>query len=169
MLSATDIKEQISLCYIRTIAAKCACSLEETKVDRDSIDCVVKYNKGKGPYTSPELHIQAKATSVAKVSKSHLIFPKFSQKNYNDLRKMTHHPRILVVLALPHQDKDFVKWSSYRTSIKRCAYWLSLKEYPDITTKTTTLKIPIQNCFSPNVLMKMLENNSFDRCVTYGL
>jgi hypothetical protein len=163
MLGDNKIKEEINLAYILAIAGSNGFITEFTRVDVDSIDVTIKIS-GKlsedSILSSPEIKIQLKATSNADIKDNNIHFP-LPKKNYDDLRARCANPRLLVVLCLPELKTDWLSHSSDELVLKKCAYYLSIKDYPDSSNETSvTVKIPLENVFSPTSLFEMMLKTS---------
>ncbi len=163
MLTTNDKKEELSLVYMSAISAVEGFALECIRRDRDSIDAVVRSNKKLSP-ESKILHIsmevQLKSTAVPNIVEDHLKF-NLPMKNYNDLRASSIAERILVVLVLPEDEKDWVKMSIDELVIKKCAYWYSLKNQPDVTNEENIMiRIPVSNILDNNKLRQILTSIS---------
>lgn len=77
---------------------------------------------------SPKIDVQLKATSQEKIKNSASQIPfDISKKNYNELRSNTMVPRILIVLFLPSEEKDFFSFDEDKISLYGKGYWMSLK------------------------------------------
>jgi hypothetical protein len=98
-----------------------------------------------------------KATTKIDDFTKDISFP-LSIKNYDDLRVDTLSPRILVVLCLPEHHAEWIKHSLDELALRKCAYWLSLRNSPTITnTSTINVTIPLANVLSPDVLASLMQ------------
>lgn len=87
MLSPNDVKEELSLAYVRAIASRAGFSIEEIRKDRDSVDlkvCARGLLAEDAVLTSPELAVQLKATVLEPLPSDEFSFV-LSRKNYDDL------------------------------------------------------------------------------------
>src|SRR5437773_330638 len=116
LLTSPDREEALSRAYASAIAAGAGYLTYQPDFDRDSVD--IGFSAGGG--MRPNLHAQLKAT--INLRKRGLNF-RFSlkKKNYDDLREPTQVPRIVIVLALPDKDVDWLDVSVRRLIIRRCA------------------------------------------------
>lgn len=164
MLTENKIKEEISLAYVLAVAATKGFATEITRVDSDSIDATIRYNGYLDPdlstLYSPEIKLQLKATSSPKLKDSNVIF-QLPLKNYNDLRARSGTPRLLVVLCLTEDKDGWLKHSSDELVLKKCAYFINLKDYPETENETSvTVKIPLANLFSPELVYELMLKTS---------
>lgn len=164
MLTENKIKEEISLAYVLAVAATKGFSTEITRVDIDSVDATIKYNGYLDPefsiLYSPEIKLQLKATSSPNLRGEFIHFP-LPIKNYNDLKARSGTPRLLVVLCLTEEKENWLKHSPDELVLKKCAYFLNLKGYPDTDNDTSvTVKIPLENLFSPELVYDLMLKTS---------
>src|SRR2546423_2935769 len=131
--------EALSRAYVSAIAAHAGYTVGRPEPDRDSVDLSLSA----GGAMRHQIDIQLKATTTAPESVDEFTFP-LPVKNYNDLRIQTQTPRILVVLALPNDDREWLNHTITHLIMKRCAYWKSLSGMPE-TKNTTTISIPINS------------------------
>ena len=138
LLTTNDQMEGLSRAYISALCARAGYTTAHYDFDRNSVDIIV----GAGGDFSPEVHVQLKATTSIATGVRSFSFP-LSIKNYNDLRARSMMPRVLVVLALPKDEADWLSVSVDQLVLRRIAYWKSLKGMPD-TDNTTSVSIPIE-------------------------
>lgn len=153
-------KEDLSISYLRAIAAKAEIDLNVNRRDTESRD--VNLSKiiftDKGEFNS-ELNIQLKATS----SKSQYrdegdsIVYKLKVKNYNDLCRKNTTPIILGLLILPEDKEEWVKQTAEDLTMKKCMYWISLiGEQTSNNSNTCDVKIPKTNIITEDTLNALL-------------
>lgn len=144
--------EQLSLAYIRTVAAKAGFQVTRPELDIDSVDGVLMADFGR----RPRVDFQAKSTTRDVLGDDALHFP-LPVKNYNDLRADTRTPRILIVLLMPDDDARWVAQSEEELCLRHCAYWLSLEDRPaTANTSSVTVQIPTTNIFSVDQLITLM-------------
>ena len=103
------------------------------------------------------LEVQAKATSQDVSKGDHIHFP-LKLKNYNDLRRDSLHPRILVVLLMPEHEADWLTQSTERLCLHHCAYWRSVYGDPATTNTTSvTVEVPKANIFGADQLTDIMQ------------
>ncbi|NIZ19982.1 DUF4365 domain-containing protein [Entomospira culicis] len=157
-MELNDQKEAISRVYVKAIASVAGFDCQDNTLDRDSID-VIFSNKNDAPYC--KIEAQLKATAKQNLIKDddsiHYSLP---IKNYDDLRGKSILPRILICLLLPagKDPNDWLTQDIEQLTIKKCAYYVSLKGLPDSTNATEiTVKIPLANIFSIEALTKLMQ------------
>ena len=149
-------KERFSLSYIQAVATRAGYVVEETRVDRDSVDGILLADFGR----RPRIEFQAKATSRDVVSGNNIHFP-LSLKNYNDLRLDAINPRILIVLLMPQQVQEWVNQTDEELCLRHCAYWLSLEGRPETQNiSNITVQVPLANRFDIEQLNDMMEKTA---------
>ena len=119
-------KEQLSLAYVRFIAALAGIGVARPETDDDSIDLIL-LDSGEVDGSSPVLGVQVKATADQSVLRERRIAFSLGRKNYDDLRRFTRFPRILVVFVLPSEKTEWFALSEEQMVVRRCAYWTSLR------------------------------------------
>ncbi len=70
-------------------------------------------------------------------------------KNYEDLRHSDYQvPRILVVVFVPEQVKDWTSHTEQEFTMRYCAYWASLRGFPPSPNESsTTVYLPRAHLF----------------------
>lgn len=144
------IKEDLSICYLKTIVAINGIALERIEHDEDSIDVVIKklvYLQNGGKFNS-QISVQLKATSSTSqynIRDTDISYS-LKSKNYNDLCTPASMPSILALLILPENEDEWVTWSPEELMIKGKMFWTSLqgKEKTNNASKIT-VKIPPKN------------------------
>ena len=145
--------EQMSLAYIRSVAAHAGYQVVRPDLDFDSIDGVILDSSGR----RPKIEFQAKATTRG-VLGSDIIRFQLPVKNYDDLRLETINPRILVVLIMPQGFDDWVTQTDDELCLRHCAYWMSLRGLTGTTNQhTVTVHVPLVNMFDSGQLTGMMQ------------
>jgi Domain of unknown function (DUF4365) len=154
LLSIQDRQEALSRAYAAVIAAGAGYATYAPDFDRDSIDL----GFSAGGRMRPNLHVQLKATINLRKAGDHFKFL-LKKKNYDDLRAPTQVPRVLVVLALPKKEEGWLNVSVKQLVVKRCAYWLSLRDSPELPDgqQSITVALPAANTFDVDGLRRLME------------
>jgi len=151
LLSDNDRKEALSLAYVAAIAAKVGYDTARPNFDRDSIDLLIR--AGGGMY--PQIGIQAKATAAPRWQDDGLHF-QLGRKNYDDLRAKRTIPVILMVLALPTNETDWLSCSPEELVLRRNAWWLSLRGYHEIEGDSRVVILPKGQRLDPDALIELM-------------
>ena len=125
----------------------------EPNVDDDSIDGHLSASFGR----SPQIDFQAKCHGVPSVGTEAIPYD-LSVKNYDDLRKESMNPRLLLLALVPADEGDWMNVDHNQILSKHSVYWLSLRGEPSTENDATKrVHLPRENLFTPGVLMDMLQ------------
>lgn len=157
LLTVPDQKEQLSLLYVKALAARAGFGTSAPKLDRDSVDLCIHAG---GP-RRPALDLQLKATSVLDEPRAGFVPFRLTIKNYSDLRGETQTPRLLVVFELPRDESRWMTVTAEELVLRRRAYWLSLQQgyAEDAGQQTVTVRIPERNVFDVEALRELMERS----------
>ena len=152
VLTDNDRKEQLSIAFVNAVAAKSGYTVGSMNLDRESIDRLISA----GGDMAPMLSVQLKATASPTWRGDTLAFS-LPRKNYDDLRKVRFIPAILVVLELPENEEEWMHWTEGELIMRRCARWLSLKDFPAVETESKTVYLPRSQSFNPESLTELMK------------
>ena len=142
-------KERFSLAYINAVATYANCEVLEPKVDRSSVDGILKRA------TMEEIiGFQAKATSrdVVGADGWHLRFP-LPIRDYDNLRRAGK-----PVVLLPDDETQWLTQTNDELCLHYCGYWLSLAGWEAVgNTANITVRVPIANVFSSRQLTDLMD------------
>jgi len=154
ILAPTDKEEALSQAYAAAIAASAGYTLAVQNFDRDGVDIQLRA----GGSMRPSLDVQLKATINLKENDEGEIKYPLRRRNYDLLREETMVPRILVILSLPNDEKDWINITPDELAIRRCAYWASLSGFPESqNTDSVTITIKKENVFDVSALQSLME------------
>ena len=156
LLSVQDREEALSRVYMRAVAAYAGYTTSDNDFDRDGVDLRVHA----GGAMRPAIDLQLKATiNLAADQDDHYRFP-MPRRNYDLLRAKTLTPRLLAVLDLPKDENDWMTITTEELILRRCAYWLSLKDCPERdNTSSVTVYIPKTNVLDVEGLRVLMERS----------
>jgi hypothetical protein len=156
-MTENDQKEAISRAYVEAVAAAAGFATYQPSVDDDSIDLGIAASGTNGFARRPRLEIQLKCTASDPLEEPTFSFP-VKRKNYDDLRPSeVSIPRILVVMLVPHDLAEWLNHTERELAIRRCTYWVSLRDMPETTNETSvTVAIPRTNVFSIDGLRSIM-------------
>jgi len=147
-----DKKERFSMAYIAAVAAHAGFHVAKPELDRDSIDGILLCDEGR----RPRIEFQAKATARDLLGDETLPFP-LSIKNYDDLRRDCVVPRVLIVVALPANEEDWLDQSEDALILRHCGYWASLAGAPEReNTASVTVPIPRHQRFDTTAVKALM-------------
>ena len=153
ILSPNHRKEALSRAYVSGVAAGAGYTFGPPDFDLDGVDVQVRA----GGKMRPMLDIQLKATTRLKpVGKDKLHYP-LRRRNYDLLIEKTMVPRVLVVLDLPQDEKQWISTSPEELVMRRSAYWACIKGLAKTTNKkTVTIEIRKQDRFDIEGLKNLM-------------
>jgi hypothetical protein len=152
-------QEQFSKAWVRAVAAVAGYNITSCEVDDDSIDIGFTGNRKDGVHVrAPKLELQLKCQGTDDGQGPHLSYA-LSMKNYDDLRDPeVHVPRILVVCCVPENVSEWLHEDAETTAMRRCAYWLSLRNFAAVPNETTrTVRLPRSQLFNTTALREMMD------------
>ena len=135
--------------------------LDRYSVDDDSVDVLFS----RAGQRSPHLSVQLKCSSDIDLRPDDFSF-RIKLKNYDDLRRKTLVPRILVVLHVPEILDTWLVEGPDHVLLRHRAYWVSLlgdveikaTRHEDWQKKRITVRFPRANLLSPVSLALMMDN-----------
>lgn len=146
LLPPNDRKELFSRAYVQAIASAAGYSLDLiTSVDRDSVDVRISSGATYCTFASPCVEVQLKCTSTDVIRDNHIAYP-LPIKNYNDLRKKSMSPRLLIVVVVPEDLTTWLDQDESQMVLRNCAYYISLHGRRSVNnTENITVHIPRAN------------------------
>jgi Domain of unknown function (DUF4365) len=157
-----DLKEDFSKAYIRAVGAVARCTTENPVSDYDSVDLTIRRPGSHGAvYTTPQVDVQAKCTASPRLEDSYLVFD-LPVKNYRELRDpAVLVKKILVVMVVPVEIKDWLDHSESKLLLFRGAYWMSLYDLPPTSNRVSrTIRIPRAQLFDVEALTSIMDRVS---------
>ena len=156
LLTGPDREEALSRAYVQAIAAGAGYVVATMDFDRDGVDVEIKA----GGSMRPSIGIQLKATiNLGRSTDGLFKFP-LQRRNYDLLRIATQVPRLLVVLDLPRDERQWLTVTSESLILQRSAFWTSLAGAPDIDNDATiTIPISGQNRLDTGSLRALMEQS----------
>jgi hypothetical protein len=159
LLTQQHRQEALSRAYIQAVVGKVGMSFSFANFDYGidlTINDIIELN---GHYFESgfRLDVQAKSSVNAKVENDIVTYA-LEVKAYEALRVNSRIPRILVLLALPTQESEWAEQDEERLILRKCAYWISLKERGPTTNEARiTIRIPRTNVFTFEGLRTIME------------
>jgi hypothetical protein len=136
-------QEAFSLAYVRAVAAAAGFRVQEgTQPDDDSVDLTIAARGPGGTVRSPKLDLQIKSRLGRPMEEPTWPYD-LKAKNYEDLRHTDLQvPRILVVVAVPHDVSAWIEQDEERLLMRYCGWWVSLRGL-DASTNTSTVRLDV--------------------------
>jgi len=158
LLTPEDRKEQLSLVYVRAVAARAGYLVAVPKPDRDSVDLRIQAG---GP-RRPALDLQIKATASLQEARGGARPFRLSRKNYDDLRVRTQTPRLLVVFEMPRVEDRWVTLTNEELVLRRCCYWASLQggDHESTRGESVTVHLPDRNRLTASSLRELMARSA---------
>lgn len=155
-MNLNNQKEEFSLAYIRAVASVAGYYASKPDADINSVDLTIAARGSLDTPRQPKLDVQAKCSSREVVHNDGVHFP-LDVDNYNDLRKPSLTPCILVVVTVPSAPDEWLTQTEEQLILRYCAYWISLRGATDTANETTkTVVLPRVNLISPDTLRSMM-------------
>ncbi len=153
----TKRQEQFSIAYVKAIASAAGYSVEEIRVDVDSVDVTITQTGNDNGYPLIEgLRVQLKCTYAYTPHNGYISFP-LSMKNYNDLRRTSLNPRILILLYTPPEQEKWLEHHDLYMLLRYEAYWISLRGLPSRPNKNNiTVRFDTNQRFTIDELHRLM-------------
>ena len=167
-LSPENIESELSYAYLHAVAAHAGAACEVAGRHDDNVGVDAKLT-GWGPFPNGgyrnevDIKVQLKATvKKPAVVGSCLSYSLQGIARYDDLRTETvSTPRILVVLFSPPAQDEWLSHSEDALSLRKCAYWVSLRGAPPSGNKAAqTVYLPCSQRFEPAELVALMASIS---------
>lgn len=177
-LIGNDVESEISYAYLHAIASKigAGCKVGSRHDDNNGIDATLT---AWGPFLNGgyieevDLKIQLKATikQPVNIGGTHWSYFLKGLTRYNDLRSeaVAVH-RILIVMFLPSDQNEWVNISENELTLKKCAYWVSLRGASTSSNGSgETVYLPKTQIFNPENLLDICSKLSRNEVLNYQL
>lgn len=159
-IPANDLEANLSYAYLHAVAARAGavCKPGDRDEDNKGIDATLRVF---GPFPNAQyrksipLDVQLKATIGTPSDKgTHWSYFIKGKERYQKLCEPCEAvPPLLVVLFLPDDAAQWMEHSPESLIIRRCAYWVSLRDAPLSTNPTgQTVYLPKHQMFTPQAL-----------------
>lgn len=161
-MNIEKIKEDLSVCYLKTIAAVNGIALENITHDEDSVDVIIKkvIQMSSSRRFNSQISVQLKSTSSKSqynIKENEIIY-EFKVKNYNDLCIAATMPSMLALLILSEKEEEWINWATNELMINGKMYWLSLQSNKLTENKDSiSIKIPKENILNNVTIEQLIE------------
>jgi hypothetical protein len=158
-------KEQFGNAFIHAAAAAAGFATCKPDVDDDSIDWIIHQSGGSGLVHSPRLELQLKCTARPEADAAGFRYA-LGTKNYRDLiRSDLLVPRILVLVVMPEQVKDWLRMTDDHLILRNCAYWTSLRGLPQTgNASSVVVRFPCAQRFDADALDNLMSRVGSGAC-----
>ena len=156
-------KEEFSYAHIQAIASVAGYVVEKKPRPMDSagLDLMIECPGEIGTVLFPKIDAQVKCTASKNiVSEKYIRFP-LPVRNYDILRHLGPTvPQILIVVLVPEKVEQWLNITREETTMRKCAYWMSLKGKESVPNESTiTVHIPQTNLLTPDSLSQIMTNS----------
>jgi hypothetical protein len=156
LLTDPDRQEALSRAYVQAVAAGAGYVVATMDFDRDGIDVEIKA----GGAMRPSIGLQLKATINLGGSADGVFRFPLKRRNYDLLRFPTQVPRLLVVLDLPRDEKEWLEVTAENLVLRRSAFWASLAGAPETDNETAiTVSIASDHRLDTHSLRVLMEQS----------
>lgn len=153
-------QEDLGQAYISAVAAKAGFNLSSDKHDYGYDGTVKDVNNRDGRYvnTGFGFDYQLKSSSNVTFSEDCVIYD-LESKNYNDLiTEEGLFPKVLILFVLPRDESEWLTVTSDKMTLKKCAWWYSLKGLPQSSNGSKKrIFIPISQIFTPSTAIDIMK------------
>ncbi|QES51015.1 DUF4365 domain-containing protein [Streptomyces venezuelae] len=157
-LATTACMETLQVGYLHAVAAAAGCSLSQPFPD-NGIDWHVSH--GAAEHTVDDevtVKVQLKATYQVAARPPGPTFA-FTLDNEH-LQKLARTPvavhKILVVMVVPRERRDWLDARHERLGLRHCCYWTNLAGHPVTGRRRTTVRIPTSRIFDDRALCEIM-------------
>ena len=160
MITRQQIQEDLSWAYLQAVVARLGLTYDRPMRDFGIDLAITRITKQNGRLvpSGVNLDVQLKSSVNATVENDHVSY-ELEVRAYDVLRdRSAESPRILVLLILPRDDREWIDQDEERLIMRKCAYWISLRGKPRVANrKSITIRIPRTNLFSVENLQVIMD------------
>jgi Domain of unknown function (DUF4365) len=151
-------KEHFSNAYVRAVAATAGFQISKPEPHIDKTDWVIAAPRPRRTIRSPMLGVQLKCTSRDIIGAERLTFF-IDSESYDNLRDPSYMvPKILVVVLVPEESRNWLIHTEENLALHHCGYWCSLRDMRPSENETgTTIYIPRTQQFTVDALIGLME------------
>jgi hypothetical protein len=149
-------QEQFGDAYVHAVATCAGCTLAKPP-DLCKVDWLVRWEMDD---SYPVIDLQLKAPYDADVRDTHVCYT-IDKTLYDALRSTKRtNPLILVIIVVERDMDQWIEQTEEQLSLRKCAYWISLRGYDPIESESFTVKIPRKQQFTPAELCGIMKRVS---------
>ncbi|WP_181728180.1 DUF4365 domain-containing protein [Glutamicibacter soli] len=153
-------KEQLQLGYLRAVVAAAGCVIVGEPTIDEGTDIMIKHRRREPDNTIRDafLELQLKATESVFDPSAQYVTAKMRRDRYDEYRSTNLSvPKIVVVMTLPGEQKDWVTASHDALTIRHCSYWVNLAGAKASTAQRPTFRAPTANVLDDVALCLIME------------
>lgn len=151
-------KAEFSYAYIATVASAAGFVVEKKGMPMDyiGVDISVETPGTIHDMFAPVFHAQVKCTSSKILHDAEVRFA-LPVRNYDTLRKLSFNDQYLIIVSVPDEPMDWIYTSEDKTLLQYCAYFHSLKGYPEAKNKdNVTIRFSRDQLLTPDSLKSIM-------------
>lgn len=155
-----QMKEQISIAFIRMVAAAAGCSILRCSTDHDAVDISIKSSAEYGAVLNPLLDVQLKCTSQTDVVRKDEVAWQIDERTHKLLTSQKRSaPAILAVLVVPDDVDAWLDHDEARLLTESAMYWILGEDIPALPEgqQYLTVKIPRQQHLTRDSLLGIMD------------
>jgi hypothetical protein len=154
MLTEQHIQEGLSRAYVSAVVANAGLNISLHLHDY-GVDCTIheiRIIHGKRQCSGISLDVQLKASRLCTFDSSEVIYD-LEAAAYNSMvvrhseSTFADTPIVLVVLALPEEDSEWLSVSETELILRHCCYWILLEGQPTKHKRSIRIRVPRTNLF----------------------
>ena len=152
-MSPNFMQERLSRSYVEAVVHRAGFRLSYPLVDDHGIDgTIASYGGGLN-----RVDFQLKSTTDYAVRDGEIIYD-LRAENYNRLTADDGLPQVLILYAMPSDDRLWLSQSEDELCLRKCAYWVSLMGKPKSSNVSTRrVRLPLSNVFNEDGLRDMFK------------
>lgn len=154
----TEFMEQLQIAYVNAVCAAAGCVPSTPYID-EGIDIQVSHthkDHSSIPEHKARLELQLKSTSSP--PRDGLISATMSAQRFEEFSiPKPSVNRLVVIMAMPPEQKLWVHAQEERLAIHHCAYWVNLAGHTYHGGKSVTVKAPTSQVFDDLALCRIME------------
>lgn len=159
-LPESQMKEQLSIAYLRMVASAAGCSTEQSSTDFNASDISVVSSAEYSMELFPGFEVQLKCTSQNVVKDDYIIWSIDRRTHYRLTARKRARKAILAVLVVPTEIDGWLDHTEERLLTASTMYWIHGKDIAEIPDgqETITVHLPRRNIFTRDQLLAIMED-----------
>ncbi|MDX2044090.1 MAG: DUF4365 domain-containing protein [Acidobacteriota bacterium] len=162
MMTQQHVEEWLSHAYVMAIAARAGVGIGRPFQDYgvDGTFSKIQFFSGRRFETGVKIDFQLKASKNWKIEGESVVYD-LEAKTYNDIvnrsLRIRSTPLMLILLCLPQDSAQWLEQSEDHLIVRRCCYWSIFSGTATQNSHTARIRISRHQLFTPDVLMKLLD------------
>lgn len=141
-LPDTQMKEQISIAYIRMVVAAAGCSVASYSTDHDGVDISIKSSAEYGAKLGPQVDVQLKCSSRKDIVRAESIAWSIDARTHKYLTSHKRQaPALLALLVVPDEIDNWLVHDANRLLTESTMYWALGADIPALPAGQGSLTV----------------------------